>query len=158
MFQDRAAKVYNISEMHLLELPISFMYRLHKRHNVSLGLNVAYLYAVKTKNQEINSRSNEELGFSSVDLGAIAGYEFAINDNFALSVSYNVGFLNLARNTQIRQFALVDSETSYRLQNQHENEDGCLMPIHIDENEQIFFRAPNNLYNTDLKILLRYMF
>ena len=159
MFQERAAKVYNISEMHLLELPISFIYRLHKRHNVSLGLNAAYLYAVKTKNQEINSRSNEELGFSSVDLGAIAGYEFAINDNFALSVSYNVGFLNLARNTQNRQLAMADNAASYQLTNNTQVKDEeCLMPVQVDENEQIFFQAPNNLYNTDLKILLRYIF
>jgi outer membrane scaffolding protein for murein synthesis (MipA/OmpV family) len=163
LFEQRTAKVYDIRRMHLLELPVSFIYQLHKRHNVSLGMNVAYLFGVKTNNRTINQLSGREMGFNSLDLGALAGYEFAINERLALSVYYNVGFLNLARNAGARQQYLANNTaTGFQFDDNQQQVlsqlEECLMPVQVSEEEQIFLQTPNNLYNSDLRILLRYFF
>lgn len=157
LMQQRTAEVYSIKEMHMIELPLSFVYRLHKKHHVSLGINAACLFGVKTKNAAINNLSEKELGFSSLDLGALAGYEFNLNKNISIAVSYNVGFLNLARNAKVRQQDMIESNPTYRL-NRADTDEACLMPVQLNNQEQIFFEAPSNLYNTDAKILLRYNF
>lgn len=156
-YENRAAKVYEFRRMHLIEMPLSFIYRLNKKHNVSLGVNTAYLFAVKTNKIEINAMSTEELGFSSIDLGALAGYEYNINDRFSIALSYNVGFLNLARNTYNRSLSMNESNQPYQFNGNH-IEDECLMPIEMSTDEPIFFEAPTQFYNTDLKIMLRYIF
>jgi outer membrane scaffolding protein for murein synthesis (MipA/OmpV family) len=163
LFEQRTAKVYDVRRMHLLELPVSFIYQLHKRHNVSLGMNVAYLFGVKTNNRTINQLSGREMGFNSLDLGALAGYEFGINEHLSLSVYYNVGFLNLARNAGARQQYLANNTaTSFQFDDNQQQVlsqlEECLMPVEVSEDEQIFLQTPNNLYNSDLRILLRYFF
>ena len=157
LMENKTAEIYGIKSIHMIELPISFVYRLHKRHNVALGINTAMLMGVKTENRNINNLPKAELGFSSIDLGVLAAYEFNISKNISLSVSYNVGFLNLAKNTKVRQLEMNESIPSYRINNS-DTEEACLMPVHINNQEQIFFEAPTNLYNTDAKILLRYNF
>jgi hypothetical protein len=156
-YENRAAKVYEFRRMHLIEMPLSFIYRLNRKHNVSLGVNTAYLFAVKTNKKEINAMSTEELGFSSIDLGALAGYEYNINDRFSIALSYNVGFLNLARNTFNRSLSMNESSQPYQFNGNHVEEE-CLMPIEMSTDEPIFFEAPTQFYNTDLKIMLRYIF
>jgi hypothetical protein len=157
LMQQRTAEVYSIKEMHMIELPLSFVYRLHKKHHVSLGINAACLFGVKTRNTAINNLSEKELGFSSLDLGAIAGYEFNLNKNISIAVSYNVGFLNLAKNVNARQQVMMDANPAYRMSN-NETDEACLMPIQLNNQEQVFFEAPTHLYNKDAKILLRYSF
>jgi hypothetical protein len=157
LMHNKTAEVHNIKEMHMIELPISFVYRLHKKHNISLGINTACLFGVKTAVREIDNLSEKELGFSSIDLGALAAYEFKLNKNLAISVSYNVGFLNLARNAKARQQEMIASNPSYRL-DRTESDEACLMPVQLNDQEQIFFEAPSNLYNTDAKVMLRYSF
>jgi hypothetical protein len=157
LMQNRTAEVHRIKEMHMIELPVSFVYRLHKKHNISLGINTAYLFGVKSSKSEINNLSEKELGFSSIDLGALAGYEFNLNKNISIAVSYNVGFLNLARNVSKRQQEMMHSNPTYRMNNSS-TEEACLMPIQLNDQEQVFFEAPNNLYNNDAKLMLRYSF
>jgi hypothetical protein len=157
LMHNTTAEVYNIKTVHMLELPLSFVYRLHKKHNVSLGINTACLFGVKTENADINNLSEKELGFSSIDLGAIAGYEFNLNKNISLAVTYNVGFLNLARNVSSRQQEMMDANPAYRMNN-NETDEACLMPVQLNNQEQVFFEAPTHLYNNDAKVMLRYSF
>jgi hypothetical protein len=157
LMHNTTAEVYNIKTVHMLELPLSFVYRLHKKHNVSLGINTACLFGVKTANEDINNLSERELGFSSIDLGAIAGYEFNLNKNISLAVTYNVGFLNLARNVSSRQQEMMDANPAYRMNN-NETDEACLMPVQLNNQEQVFFEAPTHLYNNDAKIMVRYSF
>ena len=154
---NKTAEVYNMQTAHILELPISFVYRIHRKHNVSLGINTACLFAVKTANENINNLSQKELGFSSLDLGAIAAYEFNLNKNISLAVSYNVGFLNLARNVNARQQEMMHANPVYQM-NSNETDEACLMPVQLNNQEQVFFEAPTHLYNNDTKVMLRYNF
>lgn len=157
LMHNKTAEVYSLKAVHMLELPLSFVYRLHKKHNVSLGINTAFIFGVKTANADINNLSEKELGFSSLDLGALATYEFNLNKNISLAVTYNVGFLNLARNVSSRQQEMMDANPAYRMNN-NETDEACLMPVQLNNQEQVFFEAPTHLYNNDAKVMLRYSF
>jgi hypothetical protein len=157
LMHNKTAEVYSMKTVHMLELPLSFVYRLHKKHNVSLGINTAFIFGVKTANADINNLSEKELGFSSLDLGALATYEFNLNKNISLAVTYNVGFLNLVRNVGSRQQEMIDANPAYRMNN-NETDEACLMPVQLNNQEQVFFEAPTNLYNNDAKVMLRYSF
>lgn len=162
-YQTRNARVYGIRSMHILELPVSFIYELNRRHSVSMGLKVSYLQGVQTANTVINNMSKEALGFSSLDLGALAGYEFAISNHFALGIFYNVGFLNLAKNTKETAAAYNDQFSGSYIMDEDQQQTslmngGRILPVQVDADEQIFFEAPRHLYNSDLKVLLRYIF
>ncbi len=160
-FEAKKANVYGIQRMHLIELPLSFFYNIHPKHQVAMGLKVAYLQGVKTTNDKINSLSNTQLGFNSLDLGVLVGYEYRLNRHFAIGISYNVGFLNLAKNVQqrseIMQAQFSDNYIRPTVVDEDKNTEK-LMPIQVDSEEQIFFQAPQQLHNNDVKILLRYFF
>ncbi len=155
---DRSAKVYEIKRMQLLELPISFIYTLNKKHNFTMGINAAYLFSVKSNNIYINKMKLKQLGFNSFDLGALAGYEYNFNENISLGLFCNLGFLNLARNSKNSQQSLQESNSSYQVLENETNGDNRLIPIEINSNEQILFENPGMIYNTDLKLLMRYLF
>ena len=162
-YQTRNAQIYSVKSMHLFEMPVSFIYELHRRHAVSMGLKISYLQGVQTGSAVINNLTKEQLGFSSLDLGALAGYEFAINKHFALGVFYNVGFLNLAKRTKESAQMYNDQFSgSYMMDAAQQEEvlinDERMLPVQVDGNEQIFFQAPRSFYNSDLKILIRYIF
>ena len=90
-------------------------------------------------------------------MGALATYEFNLNKNISLAVTYNVGFLNLARNVSNRQQEMIDANPAYRMNN-NETDEACLMPVQLNNQEQVFFEAPTHLYNNDAKVMLRYSF
>ncbi len=162
-YEERTARVYTIQRMHMFELPVSMIYKIHPRHEVSVGFKASYLFGVETASEIINGHSLTSLGFSSLDLGALAGYEFLLNDHLSLGLFYNVGFMNLARNTSVRANELSSmSNTSYQLSaaemQQALDQGDQMLPVSVNEEEQIFLQAPRNLYNSDLRILLRYFF
>lgn len=96
-YEERQGEIYEIKEMHMVELPISFLYQLDSKHQVGLGLKAAYLFGARSGHAEIDAMSQKELGYNSLDLGALVSYEYKFNDHFALGVIYSVGFLNLAK-------------------------------------------------------------
>lgn len=160
-FEERTAKVYSIKRMHMFELPVAMIYKVHPKHEVSVGFKASYLFGVETASEVINGYSLKALGFSSLDLGALAGYEVALNDHLSLGIFYNVGFMNLARNTSVRADELGSSQTtSYQLNaeeiQQALDKGDQMLPISVNDTEQIFLQTPRNLYNSDLRILLRY--
>jgi hypothetical protein len=157
LMENRTAQIYGIKELRMLELPLSFVYQLHKKHCLSLGFNTALLVGINTPKSNINNLPKSKLGFSSLDIGALAAYEFKLNKNLAISVSYNVGFLNLARNVGSRQQEMIDANPAYRINNNGTDE-ACLMPVQLNNQEQVFFEAPTHLYNNDAKVMLRYSF
>ena len=80
--------------MHVLELPLSFLYQLHPKHQVAMGAKLAYVFGIQTSSAMIDNMPANDLGFSSLDLGALAAYEYSINEHFAVK-------LNDARSSEI---------------------------------------------------------
>jgi hypothetical protein len=165
-YEERMAEVYEMKQMHMIELPLSFLYQIHPKHQVGMGVKAAYLFGFQSGNATIDAMDQKDLGYNSLDLGALASYEYQINDHFALGVIYNVGFLNLVKQSSEMEAthtatwgANYDFSASQQtaLESSMGNEE-TMMPIRVTEDEQIFLQTPRSMYNTDLRILLRYFF
>lgn len=165
-YEERQGAVYEIKEMQMIELPISFLYQLNSKHQIGLGVKAAYLFGARSGHAEIDAMSQKDLGYNSLDLGALTSYEYQINDHFALGIVYSVGFLNLAKPATTLDAQYSDNwggnyEFTTTQQSSLENTVGneeLMMPIRVTEDEQVFLKTPRNMYNSDLRILLRYFF
>ena len=158
-----SSKSYNLERMDLLELPLSYHLHLNPIVNIQAGIKGVWLFNTKTSNPEFDSKTNEELGIASFDLGVLLGLEFNLSKHWAIGIQYNIGLLNLTQQGELRQEQLIQKESGMGI-NTTEKMDALstqgelVVPVTENNPQQEMIRLPENLHNNDVQVLLKYTF
>lgn len=155
------ARIQKLTQLHLIELPLSFIQKLNKKHSVYMGVTAAYLCAAGNLHQSVDRHPNSKVIFNKLDLGALSGYTYKIKKNLELTVYCQVGFMNLVNKRAINNPPVAQDAESFSIpEDQLGNipEGEALVPLEMNEDNQSFFQTPEKFYNTDIRMMLRYLF
>lgn len=160
-YERKNAKIQKLSQIHLIELPLSFIHKLNNKHSVSMGVTAAYLCAAGGNYHNSEQHPNSKVVFNKLDLGALTGYTYKISNNLEFTIYCQVGLLNLINNSAIHKITMDQEGEQISIPQEELDkmpEGEVLIPLEMNEDNPGFFQTPEKFYNTDLRMILRYLF
>ncbi len=158
-----AAKSFLLKHLDLIELPISYQLYFSKFINLNAGIKAAWVVNHESTNPDYNNINTNQIGISNFNLGLLLGLEFNLNRNISLGVQYNQGLMNMTKNALSNEQQMMQLEESTGInsiekQTALTNSGEIATPISEADYYQQLIRVPQQMYNSDVFLYLKYTF
>lgn len=94
---DSSIFAIDYKRIYQIQLPFNFIYSINKNNSIFGGLGASYMFNTMSKvnnDGNISNQNGYKQGMNPFDVFAQIGYQFQINNRFALLATYQGGFIN----------------------------------------------------------------
>jgi hypothetical protein len=95
-----------ISKLHYIELPLLLRFKLNNKISYHVGPGIGYLFKSTQENEYGFLNPPDGVKFKSFELCGIAGFNYKIYKNLAISVSFSYSILPIANHTNNQTYYL----------------------------------------------------